>query len=196
VDGSRGEEGFKNDESTSTYFNGPCGLTVDKAGSIVVVDEDNHAIRTDGEAGTADGIGPGARFDKPVFVAIDERGRLLVLELEQVVLRVVDAGLVPTAWMGPVDENDQVVVPDHLTEASAALRDYGKLVEEPTLADVAVVVKWERFLAHCNVLAARCEYFRGLSRGCGRRADRRSSWERRAKKRWGKFSRLPGILIL
>ncbi len=32
------------------------------------------------EAGTADGAGAGARFNKPCALALDERGRLLVAE--------------------------------------------------------------------------------------------------------------------
>jgi hypothetical protein len=56
------------------------------------------------EAGTVDGAGVGARFKYPSPLALDERGRLLVAEDGQgVTLRMVDASLAPSAWMGPVD---------------------------------------------------------------------------------------------
>ena len=47
------------------------------------------------EAGTADGAGAGARFVNPWRLALDERGRLLVVELGRGVLRVVEASLAP-----------------------------------------------------------------------------------------------------
>jgi hypothetical protein len=56
------------------------------------------------KAGTADGAGAGARFKEPWRLPLDERGRLLVAECGRAgMLRVVDASLAPSVWMGPVD---------------------------------------------------------------------------------------------
>ena len=70
---------------------------------------------------------------------------------------------------------EQEAVPDEDKAMMAAvLADYAKLVEEPELADVVLVVEGERFPAHRNVLTARSEYFRGLCcRGCKRGEGRR-----------------------
>ena len=90
-------------------------MVADKEGTIVVADMHNHRLRKirgrqvttlagGSEAGAADGAGAGARFTKPVRLALDERGRLLVAELSRAdTLRVVEASLAPPAWMGPVD---------------------------------------------------------------------------------------------
>jgi hypothetical protein len=55
------------------------------------------------ESGTADGAGVHARFSWPEVLALDERGRLLVVEpsLKIDTLRVVEASLVPPLWMEP-----------------------------------------------------------------------------------------------
>jgi cobalamin biosynthesis protein CobT len=98
-------------------------VVVDKEGTIVVADCKNGRLRKivgrqvttlagGSEAGTADGAGAGARFNEPVALALDERGRLLVAEYGRAdTLRVVDASLAPPVWMGPVDalqaEKDQ-----------------------------------------------------------------------------------------
>jgi hypothetical protein len=79
-------------------------------------------------------------------------------------LRVVEASLVPPLWMGPVEEaveDSEVAMP--LKAALVALQqDYGKLVEDGSLADVVLVVEGERFPAHRGVFAAQSEYFYGL----------------------------------
>ena len=50
------------------------------------------------------GAGAGARFKWPLKLALDERGRLLVGEIDRAdTLRVVEASLAPPAWMGPAD---------------------------------------------------------------------------------------------
>jgi hypothetical protein len=102
----------------------------------------------------------------PNRLALDERGRLLVVEVGRAdTLRVVEASLVPPPWMGPVDPVAQAAAQAHEEKAQQMeqlLGDYGKLVEAPELADVVLVVEGERFPAHRLVLAARSEYFRGL----------------------------------
>ena len=59
-------------------------MVVDKEGTIIVADSDNHRLRRitgrhvttlagGSEAGTADGAGVGARFKHPFRLALDER---------------------------------------------------------------------------------------------------------------------------
>jgi hypothetical protein len=46
----------------------------------------------------------------PCWLALDERGRLIVSEYDRWhTLRVVDASLAPPAWMGPVDAAQEVI---------------------------------------------------------------------------------------
>ena len=64
--------------------------------------------------------------------------------------------------MGPVEEAAAAAMPAKTLAKLAALENYGKLLEDGTLADVVLVVDGERFPAHRVILAARSEYFRGL----------------------------------
>jgi hypothetical protein len=64
--------------------------------------------------------------------------------------------------MGPVEEAAEAAMPAKTQAKLAALENYGKLLEDCTLADVVLVVDGERFPAHRVILAARSEYFRGL----------------------------------
>ena len=80
-------------------------------------------------------------------------------------LLVVEASLAPPLWMGPVEKaatDSQAPSPVRVQAALAALENYGKLLENGSLADVVLVVEGERFPAHRGVLAAQSEYFRGL----------------------------------
>jgi hypothetical protein len=170
-----GVKGFADGVGAAARFNGPNEIVVDGKGTIVVADKENHRLRkivgslvttlTGGsEAGTADGAGAGARFNKPCTLALDERGRLLVAEFGRSnTLRVVEASLAPPLWMGPVEKNSEEAPMSAKAQAAlAALQDYSKMVEDPELADVVLVVEGERFPAHRGVLAARCLFFRGL----------------------------------
>jgi len=90
--GNKDEGGeLKDGEGISARFNGPYGLTVDRAGNVVVADFDNHALRTvtragavvstlagNGEAGFVDGQGPNARFNKPHSVVVAANGDFIV----------------------------------------------------------------------------------------------------------------------
>ena len=75
-------------------------------------------------------------------------------------LRVVEAGLAPPAWMGPVAAAGATEA--ERKDVDPVLQNYGKLLEDGDLADVVFVVGGQRFLAYRGVLAARSEYFRGL----------------------------------
>ncbi len=98
-----------------------------------------------------------ARFRRPRTLALDERGRLLVVESDiDDLLRVVDASLAPPTWMGPVDAAAQA---EKAQQIEQLLGDYGKLVDD--LADVVFIVEGRRFPVYRGMLSARSEYFLG-----------------------------------
>ena len=79
-------------------FNFPHVIVFDGEGTIVVADTCNHRLRkiVDGQVttlagssdpGTTDDVGAGARFNQTYTLVLDERGRLLVSELDGVCLR-------------------------------------------------------------------------------------------------------------
>ena len=111
-----GMSGGRDGRADRATFAGPWGVAAHPATGDVYVSEyfgcKIRVIRrgdvTTLAGSSVDGIDAGASFDEPLNVAVDERGRLLVSEKGRYRLRVVDAGLAPPAWMGPVDENDQV----------------------------------------------------------------------------------------
>jgi len=170
-----GEPGFADGAGAVARFNQPEDVVVDRDGTVVVADTQNHRLRKisqgqvttllgSSEAGDSDGAGSTARFNRPARVSLDERGRLLVRERQRCDIRVVEASLAPPLWMGPVEEAAKAPQHEEAKAAmkAAALMDFGKLLEDPELADVVVVVEGQRFPAHRNVLAVRSEYFRGL----------------------------------
>jgi hypothetical protein len=105
------------------------------------------------DQGKVDGEGASARFACPSALALDERGRLLVADLNESCLRVVEASLTPPKRLA--------VEPVHKLELELC-QDYGKLLEDTELADVTFAVDSQRFSAHRLVLAARSAYFSGL----------------------------------
>jgi hypothetical protein len=104
-----GEKGCVDAEGDAARFHGPTDVVVLNKGlknhSIIVADRDNNLLReingnkvttiAGGAHGTADGAGPDARFSFPEYLAVDERGRLLVTESERKdTLRVVEMRVV------------------------------------------------------------------------------------------------------
>jgi hypothetical protein len=150
-------------------FNALQGVAVDGNNNILVADTDNHRIRmiagADARVTTVSGSskagivdGASARFNMPLNIALDEGGRLLVLERntrEQ--LRAVEASLVPSLLLAP----------KVLPAVQDSLRsDYRKMLDDMELADVTFAVDGQRFPAHRCVLAARSPYFGGLFKSC------------------------------
>lgn len=87
-----GVEGFTDELAAQARFNTPSGLALDAAGNLYVADTGNHAIRKvspqgqvttlagDGAPGWRDGPGAQARFNAPLAVAVDARGRVFVAD--------------------------------------------------------------------------------------------------------------------
>ena len=115
--------------------------------------------------GTEDGEGGRARFNNPLILALDERGRLLHADLWNAhCVRVVEAGLAAPAGLGAKDTG--------AVAKNEVLEDYRELLDDTELADVVFAVDGERIPAYRGVLAARSAY---SSRGgrCGRVAGGR-----------------------
>jgi len=108
-----GEPGLADGAGAAARFNAPSGIVVDGKGTIIVADLHNHRLRKivggqvttlagSSDPGMSDGAGARARFTCPVMLAIDESGRVLVIERgRKDTVRVVEASLAPPLWMGP-----------------------------------------------------------------------------------------------
>ena len=111
-----GVKGFADGAGATARFNGPSDIVVDREGTVVVADRNNHRLRKieggvvttlagSSERGRTDGAGANVRFDEPFRLALDERGLLLVGEAEgEDIMRVVDASLAPPLRKGPVQQ--------------------------------------------------------------------------------------------
>jgi sugar lactone lactonase YvrE len=87
-----GERGYVDGDPTAARFDTPSGLAIDAAGTLYVADTGNNVIRSinpkgvvstiagDGTAGYRDGPAREARFNGPVGVAVDARGRVIVAD--------------------------------------------------------------------------------------------------------------------
>jgi sugar lactone lactonase YvrE len=87
-----GERGYVDGDATVARFDTPSGLAIDAVGTLYVADTGNNVIRRinahgvvstiagDGTAGYRDGPARDARFNGPVGVAVDARGRVIVAD--------------------------------------------------------------------------------------------------------------------
>jgi len=98
-----GTSGFADGPGATAQFWYPCGIAVDSAGNVFVVDRGNHCIRkidtagvvstiagTPGTFGFADGPGASAQFMSPSDVAVDSSGNLFVADTNNNCIRRID----------------------------------------------------------------------------------------------------------
>lgn len=113
IAGMPGQSGFTNGTGSSARFNSPLGIAVGSNGTIYVADSGNHLIRKISAGGvvttfagspenwgSTDGVGPAARFNGPVGVALDDQGNLFVSDsFNHTVRKIAPDGRVST-WAG------------------------------------------------------------------------------------------------
>jgi hypothetical protein len=98
--GSSTLRGNSDGPGSAATFSGPIGVTRALDGTIFVVDSTNHTIRkitvdgtvstfagSPGNAGTADGKGPDARFNNPTGITIDAAGTIFVADTTNNLIR-------------------------------------------------------------------------------------------------------------
>ena len=85
-----GQAGFSDGHGQEARFNQPAAVALNKDGSLLLADDNNHAIRMlspdgvvttvagSGERGFADGEGAAVKFNGPEGVAVDTNNNILV----------------------------------------------------------------------------------------------------------------------
>ncbi len=97
-----GTRDFADGASATARFNFPSGVAIDTSGNIIVADRDNHRIRSitpDGIVSTiagssisgfADGVVSKSQFDRPLDIAIDASGNIIVADSDNNRIRKID----------------------------------------------------------------------------------------------------------
>lgn len=99
-----GEPGATDGPGAQARFRYPAGIAMDTLGNVFVADQDNHTIRklapvgqgwtvstiagNPGEAGSAEGPGSDARFNKPWGVAVEASGKIFIADQRNHTIRV------------------------------------------------------------------------------------------------------------
>jgi sugar lactone lactonase YvrE len=111
--GALPEAGSVDGVGSAARFNGPNGVAVDGSGNIYVADTGNRTIRRivpgnvvttlaglPGGSGTGDGSGPNAGFGRPMGLAVDAAGDILVADAGTRTIRKVTSGGAVTTIAG------------------------------------------------------------------------------------------------
>tara|TARA_Y100000389_G_scaffold204348_1_gene256374 strand:+ start:12833 stop:14503 length:1671 start_codon:yes stop_codon:yes gene_type:complete len=161
---STDEDSYFDGIGIEARFNSPNSVVVDGSNNILVADSDNHKIRKiSGDGALVTTLPPlihktGRSFTmrSPVQLAINDQGQLWVTTFEDWAnLIVVEASLVLPARLVPKKTEREI-------EMQLALDDYGKLLDDPALADVFFEVQGTTFFAHRSILTVRNEYFKAI----------------------------------
>ncbi len=115
--GTGGLSGDSDGLGAAARFDHPTGMAVDDTGTLFVADTGNHTIRvisslgavgtpfgTAGAAGSADGLGPNARFSSPKAVAVDDGGTIYVADTGNHTIRAIDPTGAVTTIAGKAGE--------------------------------------------------------------------------------------------
>jgi DNA-binding beta-propeller fold protein YncE len=115
VAGAAGQQGSTDGPAALARFYGPRGLALGSDGSLFIADTSNCAIRclspegtvrtvagAAGQQGSADGLGPAARFCEPYGLAAAPDGRLYVADTGNHTIRCISAAGVVSTLAGAV----------------------------------------------------------------------------------------------
>lgn len=104
--------GFQDGTGTAASFYYPIALAFDPAGNLIIADYFNHAVRKmtpanvvttiagNGTAGTADGTGSAARFDRPASLAVDNNGTIYICDANNNTIRKITASGTVSTFAG------------------------------------------------------------------------------------------------
>jgi sugar lactone lactonase YvrE len=100
--GQMGVAGSGNGTGTQARFNTPSGIAIDTAGFLFVTDTGNHTVRKitpagvvstiaggAGQSGFTDALGPAARFNSPLGIAVAANGSLYVADCGNHLIRAI-----------------------------------------------------------------------------------------------------------
>jgi serine/threonine protein kinase/streptogramin lyase len=98
--GRAGRTGAQDGAASAARFNAPAALALDATGNLYVADSANDCIRKisprgqvttvaglASQSGSADGVGPAARFNNPEGLAVDPQGNLFVADTDNDTIR-------------------------------------------------------------------------------------------------------------
>jgi hypothetical protein len=113
IAGTAGQAGTANGLGSVARFRGPWALAVGADGVVYVADTENHAIRkisnsgevtilagSPGVGGSQDGMGTGARFYRPMGIAVDASGTVFVADTGNHTVRMITSAGVVTRVAG------------------------------------------------------------------------------------------------
>ncbi len=109
---SNGFYGLHDGTGTAASFYHPIALAFDPAGNLIIADYFNHAVRKmtpanvvttiagNGTAGTTDGTGSAARFDRPASLAVDNSGTIYICDANNNTIRKITASGTVSTFAG------------------------------------------------------------------------------------------------